>query len=67
MRIRLDLQCIELEKLPRVSKTDLKGKGKQREPVYDCNEASLHDAILRTRLLLGYETFKVMICQFFHE
>ncbi|KAI5120376.1 hypothetical protein M0805_006898 [Coniferiporia weirii] len=51
--------CFELERLPRAGKKDGKGKDKQKGTVYDYNEASLHDAALRSKLLLGYETFKV--------
>ena len=53
------LQCFELERLPRASRKEDKGKAKQKELVYDYNEASLHDAALHTQLLLGYEAFKV--------
>ncbi|EJD07702.1 uncharacterized protein FOMMEDRAFT_143994 [Fomitiporia mediterranea MF3/22] len=49
----------ELERVPRISRKDEKGKGKQKEPSYDHNEASLHDAALHAQLLLGYEAFKV--------
>ncbi|KAH8108336.1 hypothetical protein DFH11DRAFT_1118345 [Phellopilus nigrolimitatus] len=52
--------CFELEKTSRISKKDEKSKGKQKETVYDYNEASLHDAALRIRLRLGYEAFKVL-------
>ncbi|KAL5492528.1 hypothetical protein ACEPAI_3975 [Sanghuangporus weigelae] len=52
--------CFELEKVPRISRKEDKGKAKQKDPVYDYNEASLHDAALQTQLLLGYEAFKIV-------
>ncbi|KAL5536785.1 hypothetical protein ACEPAF_608 [Sanghuangporus sanghuang] len=52
--------CFELEKVPRISRKEDKGKAKQKDPVYDYNEASLHDAALQTQLLLGYEAFKII-------
>ncbi|THH05053.1 hypothetical protein EW145_g5077 [Phellinidium pouzarii] len=51
--------CFELERTPRIVKKDEKGKHKLKETVYDYNETSLHDTALRTRLLRGYEAFKV--------
>ena len=57
-----NIQCFELEKNPRVPRKDAKGKsskGKEKEIVYDANEASLHDKALANRLLIGYDAFKV--------
>ena len=52
-------QCFELERLVRPSRKDAKGKGKQKEPIHEYNETSLHDSVLRMQLLHGYEAFKV--------
>lgn len=57
-----DFECLALERNPRPPRKDSKGnsaKGKEKETIFDANESSLHDEALRTKLLMGYEAFKV--------
>lgn len=60
---------MELAKILKAAPDNGKGKAsekpksseavKEKEPIYDCLEGSVHDVALRRALLRGYEQFKV--------